>query len=135
MALQAPEALDPLAIDPPALAAQQGPDAAVAVAGMTGGELVHARDQRPLVGWLEAPVALARAVLANHSAGPTLRDPPALLEEADGVTTARRAHQFPRCRSFKSEMSSACSATIFFRREFSCSSAFSRWTSSSFSAP
>ena len=32
-------------------------------------------------------------------------------------------------------MSSACSATIFFRRAFSCSSAFRRWASSSFKAP
>jgi integrase len=32
-------------------------------------------------------------------------------------------------------MSSACSATIFFSRAFSCSSAFSRCASSSFSAP
>ena len=33
------------------------------------------------------------------------------IQEADGVRTARRAHQFPRCRSFRSEMSSACSTT------------------------
>jgi hypothetical protein len=74
-------------------------------------------------------------MLLDQLAGPTLRHLPPPHQKADGVTTARRAHQFPRCRSLSSEMSSACSATIFFSRLFSCSSAFSRCASSFFSAP
>ena len=42
---------------------------------------------------------------------------------------------FPRSRSRNIEMSSACPATTFFRRAFSCSSAFNRCASSSSRAP
>jgi hypothetical protein len=95
VALQAPEPLDPLAVDGEALATQERPDPPVAVAGVGGCELVHPCDEVPLVLRFKASVALGRAVLADKVAGPTLRDPPALLEEADGVTTARRLTSFP----------------------------------------
>jgi hypothetical protein len=82
---------------------------------MGSGELAYVRDQRALVGGLEAPDALCRAVLPDNSAGPTLRH---VLQErryvADGVATAPGLTS-SRCRSSSSEMSSACSATIFFR--------------------
>jgi hypothetical protein len=49
-----------------------------------------------------------------------VRDPESLLEAGQSrLGTARRAHQFPRCKSRSIETSNACSATIFFKRLFS----------------
>jgi hypothetical protein len=52
-----------------------------------GGELVHVRDQRALVGGLEAPVALGRGVLPDTLAGPTLRH---VLQKRPHVSGRRR---------------------------------------------
>src|SRR5579884_392473 len=135
MALQPPQPFDPLAVHPPALLAQQRPHPPIAPARMLGRELVHPRHQPQLVLHRHPLVALGRAMLTHNPASPTLRHPPPPHQKADSRPATRRAHQFPRCRSFSIEMSSACSATIFFSRLFSCSSAFSRCASSSFKAP
>jgi hypothetical protein len=83
-----PETLDLIfAVDGEALAAQKGADAAVAVARVRRSQLVHARHQGSLVGGLEAPVALGRAVLPDTSAGPTLRH---VLQKRRHVSGRRR---------------------------------------------
>src|SRR5947209_14557279 len=108
---------------------------AVTPARVLGRQLVHALDQPQLEVRRNRLVPLRRPVLPQESASPTLRHAVTTAEVADGLSAARRAQNFPRATSLSMEMSSACSATIRFRREFSCSSAFSRWASSSFRAP
>src|SRR6266404_3694975 len=124
MALQPPQSLDPLPVDPPVLTPKQRPHAPVPPARVRGRELVHPRHQPQLVLRRHQLVALRRAMLPDKLTRPTLRHPPPLHQKADGVASARRAHQFPRCRSRSIEISSACSATIFFKRLLSCSNFF-----------
>jgi hypothetical protein len=52
-------------------------------------------------------VAIGRAVLTDQAARPSLRHPVPPLEMSDGLASTRRAHQFPRCRSFSIWMSNA----------------------------
>jgi hypothetical protein len=88
------------------------------------GELVHPFDELLLEFGGNRLVALGRAVLVADETGPALRYAVASDEIGDRILPARRAHHFSRSRSFSIEMSSACSATIFLRRAFSCSRAF-----------
>ena len=135
VALQPPQPLDPLAVDLPPLRPQKRPDPPIALARMLGRELVHPR--RPAAARTQPAAAhsVASSDAARPAGTPDAPTPAAAAPGSDGGPATRRAHHFPRCRSFNIEMSNACSATIFFNRAFSCSSAFNRCASSSFNAP
>jgi hypothetical protein len=66
---------------------------------------------------------LCGAMLPRDPAGPVLADTQALAQHPDRLTTAGRAHQFPL---------DAWSATIRFKRAFSCSRSRRRLASSGF---
>ena len=73
---------------------------------------------------------LHRSRLAQHLTGVPLRHPlPAqgVSHILHGCPAFRRAQKFPELASFRMAMSSACSATSFFSRVFSVSSAFIRF--------
>src|SRR5713226_6765379 len=135
MPLEPPEPLYPFAVHTPALAPKQRPDPPIPPARMRRSQLVHPRHPPQLVLGHRLRVTLRRAMLLEQPARPTLRHLAPPHQIADGITSARRTHQFPRCRSRSIEISSACSATIFFKRLFSCSNAFNRCASFSFKAP
>jgi hypothetical protein len=134
-AFLAPEPLDGLAVDRPALLAELGVGAAVAPAGMGPAELAELFTQRPVAVWLDRLVALGGAVLPDQPARPPLGDPEHPLQVLDGAAPAGRAHQFPRPSSFKASICSSLPATIRLSRAFSTSRSFSRRTSSAFSPP
>ena len=73
--LPPPDRLDPLVIDAPAGLPQQGRDPAVAIAAIAPGQLDDVGGQRHLViDSCLGSLALGRAVLPEHRAGPALRD-------------------------------------------------------------
>lgn len=135
VALKAPQPLDPLAVHDPPLLAQERPDPPVPIAWMAFGELVDPSDEPQLELAGLNLISLRGAVLTDQLARPALRDREAVQQMRHRRPSPGRAHHFERCRSFSIEISSACSATIFFSRPFSCSRAFSRCASSSFNAP
>src|SRR5207248_1995019 len=135
MSLQAPQPLHPLPVHLPALSFEQRRDHPVAPARVLDRQLVHPLDQPQLEVGRHRLIPLRRPVLLQQSASPTLRHAVTAAEIGDGLSAARRAQSLPRVTSLSIEMSSACSATIRLRREFSCSSTLSRWASSSFKAP
>ncbi len=115
-----PEAVDPLVVDPPAglLGRDGGPPPAPA--GTTTREVPQQGPQGQLVvGRNRAAEALGGAGLADHPAGPSFGHPEPLPEDHHGPPAAVRGQKFPRFSSFSMSMSSAWSATIFFRRWFS----------------
>jgi hypothetical protein len=130
-----PQAFDPLVVDPPPLIPQPPADRLVALLGMIVCQLVQPGHQAPLEDSWVRPVAIGRAVLADQAARPPLRHPMPPLQMSDGLAPTRRAHQFPRCRSFNIWMSNAWLATIFFSWAFSASSAFNRAASASVIVP
>src|SRR6185369_3118812 len=83
--LAAPQPPDALAVDPPALAAQQRPDPPVAVARVLRHQLQHPRHQPPFLLPGLGLLSLGRARLAQHPAGATLRNPEGLLEMSNGL--------------------------------------------------
>ncbi|MDP9264831.1 MAG: hypothetical protein M3O91_01745, partial [Chloroflexota bacterium] len=99
MTFETPEALDALAVNGPALLAQERPDGAVPPARMRRGAGVHRAHQLGLFERHERAVSLGRAVLAEESAGPALGDPVPAHQILRGGPPSRRAHHFPRCRS------------------------------------
>jgi hypothetical protein len=133
--LEPPEPLNTLLVDHESLVAQQHPDLAVPPPRELCRELVHPRHKGHLKRRRLRQITLRTAVLIKQPTRPPLRHRMAPAQERDGIPTTRRAHHFPRCKSFNIETSNACSATIRFNREFSCSSAFKRCASSSLSAP
>src|SRR5215211_7624279 len=84
---------------------------------------------------LPAFVTLARPGLSDHPARPTLGDPKPLPNVLDGCPPPGRAQKFFRLTSFRMLMSTAWSATIFFRRAFSDSNSFKRFIASAFMPP
>ena len=89
--LAPPQALDPLVVDQPVGVARQGGDPAIAVTAVTAGQLDHVGDQAILVVVAARDTALGRAVLPQHPAGATLRDPEPAADMVDAVATARGA--------------------------------------------
>ena len=89
--LAPPQALDPLVVDLPAGVAQQGRDPSIAVTAVPAGQLDHVRDQAVLVVTAARDPALCRSVLAQHPAGPTLRDSEPATDMVDALATARGA--------------------------------------------
>lgn len=96
--------------------------------GMPSSQPTHLGQQAtaPLIGtWL---VALCAASLAQDTTCAALRHmsrPQATSDLLDRTTATLGAHQFPLAASLRISMSSAWSATSFFRREFSFCNALS----------
>ena len=99
--LAPPQALDPLVVDLPADIAQQGGDAAIAVAAILAGQLDHVRDQAIFVVAAARVAALGRAMLPQHPASPALRDPEPVADVIDALTAARGAQKFPPAASLR----------------------------------
>ena len=93
--LAPPQALNPLVVDLPAGVAQQSRDPSVSVAAILASQLDHVRDQAILAVTAARDAALGRAVLPEHPAGPTLRDPEPVTDMIDTLATARGAQKFP----------------------------------------
>src|SRR5262249_3123664 len=131
-----PEAVNPLAVDAPALAPPQGPDPPVAVARVLAHPPQHPRHQPDLflLGLLRS-LPLRRALLAQHAAGAALRDAEALLEEAHGLPPPGGGHPFFWATSWSICLSRASSATRRFSRAFSASSSLSLLASSALRPP
>ena len=89
--LAPPQALDPLVVDLPAGIAQQGRDAAIAVAAVLTGQLDHVRNQTVLVVTTARDAALGRAMLPKHPASAALRDPETVADMIDALAPARGA--------------------------------------------
>src|SRR5215468_1131299 len=131
-----PEPVDPLAVDPPARAPQQGPDPTVAVARVLPHQLQHLRHQPglPLPG-LPGPLPLRGALLVQHTAGAALGDAEAFLEEAHRLPLLLGGHHFFSATSWSICLSSASSATRRFSRAFSASNSLSLLASSCLRPP
>ena len=130
-----PQPLHPFHVHVPPVRHQQRMDPPAPEPGTPVRDLAHRGEQL----LLESRSAPASTAGSSDAAPPPGTPAAARLELADqtshGCPAPSRAHQFPFCRSFNMLMSRACSATIRFNREFSASSAFNRWASSSFNAP
>ena len=102
-----PEPLDPLAVHPPALLAQQGRDATGAGAAAAGGQRDDARDQRRRIRGRPGHGALCRPRLAGDLAGPPLRH--RVLVRAGGCRPVPlgRAQKFPAATSRNIALASA----------------------------
>ena len=108
---QAPEPLDPLAVDLPPLDSSSAQTV----------RYPH-RGCRAASSFIASPAAARTRPASAHSAASSGADPPPARptlrhlmpphQISDSVTPARRAHHFPFCKSFSIEMSNACSATI-----------------------
>ena len=69
-------------------------------------------------------------MLPRRLAGPSFRDPETALQMRDRPAPPLRGQKFPRDTSLSMSISSACSATIRYKRAFSFSNCFNRTTSS-----
>jgi len=88
-ALAAPEPLDGLAVDQPALLAELGVGAPVAPAGMGPAEPAQRLAEGAVPIGLDRPKTLGAAVLPDQPARPPLRHPKHLLEVCDGAAPAQ----------------------------------------------
>src|SRR6266511_709223 len=130
-----PEAVDALAVDPPALAPQQRPDAPVAVARMPANQRQHPR-QQPLFLLLGlGHLPLGRARLPQHAAGAALGHAEGLLEVTRRLSPLGGGQNFFCTTSWSICLSRANSATRRLRRAFSTSSSLRRLASSAFMPP
>src|SRR5579875_83497 len=127
-----PQPVDTLAVDPPALPSQQGPDPAVAVTRVLPHQLQDPRHQPHfLLGGLFRRLPLRRALLPQNTAGTTLGNTKAVLEEAHGLPPLGGRYHFFWATSWSICLSRANSATRRLRRAFSASSSLRRLASSS----
>ncbi len=78
--LPPPDPLDPLGVDPPALGPEQRRDPAIAISTVLRGEPDDSLREALLILSYHRVLALGRAVLAHHTAGPALRDPQLVLQ-------------------------------------------------------
>jgi hypothetical protein len=130
-----PEPVHPLFVDLETFPPQQHPHSPVAVAGVLSRKRDHTLGQGAIPLFFVARVALRRSGLADRSAGPALGDLQLSPHVRDGGSPPSRAQKFPLLTSFRMLMSTACSATIFFRRAFSFSSSLRRLVSLGFIPP
>ena len=130
-----PEPVHPLLVDFETFSLHQRPNPPVAVAGVLSGERNHTLGKGPIPLDFVAHIALRRSGLADHSASPALRDFELTVHVRDSGSPSCRAQKFPLLTSFRILMSTACSATIFFRRAFSFSSSLRRLVSLGFIPP
>jgi hypothetical protein len=126
-AFLAPDPLDFLVIDRPALDPQQFADLAVAVTAVLFGQPDQGQAQIVLVPG-NGPIAQGTAGNSENLAGPPLGCPELLASLNDGGSQSlcRQALGFKKSRlSLRISLSSSRSATIFFSRWLSFSRAFS----------
>jgi hypothetical protein len=122
-----PQPLYPLLVHQPPFTSEQRPHPTVAIARVLPSERDHALHQQVIpLGLRTAHVALGGPGLADRLTRPTLGDPKVPPNVLDGSPLPGRAQMFIRLTSFRMLMSTACSATIFFRRTISFSSSFRR---------
>ena len=114
-----PAALEPLVIDLPAGRAKERGDPAVAVATVALGQLDDIGGQGRFVVGRPWRLALGRAVLAEHPAGPSLGYPELTADLLDAPPAPGGPQTFPRASSSRIALSSTRSATSFFSRAFS----------------
>ena len=126
-AFSPPESFDSFVIHRPAFSAQEPGDAPIPIPPILRGQLDEARDQPGFVVRDDRPMPVRRPRLTEHSASPPLRDAQPVLHMHHGWASSGRAQKFPEATSFRIMLSSAWSATSFFSRVFSCSSAFKRF--------
>ena len=86
-----PDALHPLAINPPAGGAQQHGDAAITIAAIGTGQLDNRRRQRRFIVPHPVRLALSRARLANGPASAPFRNTQPLLQMHYALAPAFRA--------------------------------------------
>src|SRR5690606_34827159 len=128
--LLAPEALHLLAVHGPPLLAQRRPCLAVAPAWVTPRERPQLLAQGVVATTAVGRPPLRGAVLSGNPARPPFREREPVLQHADRLAPARRAHQFPFATSRSASSSSSLSATSRLSRAFSRSSSRSRFASS-----
>src|SRR4051794_4017222 len=133
--LATPQTPDPLAVDPPAVPAQQRPDPPVAVPRVPRHQLQHPRHQLPFLLPGLGFLPLRRTRLPQHAAGAALRNPKGLLQAPDGLPALGRGHHFFWATSWSICLSRDSSATRRLRRAFSASSSRSLSASSAFMPP
>src|SRR5215210_1515574 len=121
-ALLPPQPMYPLLVHQPALPPQERPHPPVAIARVFAGESDHSLDQPAVLLGLATHVAMSGPGLTDRPACPTLGDPQPPTNVLDGGLPPDRARKFPRLTSLRMLMSTAWSATIFFKRAFSFSS-------------
>lgn len=125
----APEPVDALDVDVPAIGLEHGVDAPVAEARMLLGQLVDSSDQRLVLVRQTGLVSLRGAILANQLARPALGNLEGGLQVLYCSPFPRRAQKFPLRSSFNIALSSIWSASSRFSRSFSCSRLFKRTAS------
>ena len=134
-ALLTPQALDLLVVDAPAFVTQGVIGPSPAPAGVLRRELAQERAQL-LVDLVDNDgESLGGAALANHGAGPTLRNPEPCLKLNDRLTTTVRGQNFPSAMCLSMSMSSAWFATMRLSWVFSFSSSLSFFASLAFMPP
>ena len=101
-------------------------------AGMGPGDLTQTPAELGVIGERGGDGSAGWSAVGRSPCRPALRDPETLLEGHGGPPTTLRGQKFPSANSLSMSMSSACSATIFFRRPFSCSNSLRRFISSPF---
>jgi hypothetical protein len=134
-AFLAPEPLDGLTVDHPALVQQLGMGTAVAPAGMGTAERTKLLAQRPITLRLGGLVALGGAVLTDDPAGQPLGETQHALQMVHGAAATCRAQKFPLASSRRASFSSSASASNRLSRAFSLVSSLRRLASSAFRPP
>ena len=123
--------MHPFFVHRPTLPPQERPHPTVTVAGVLAGEADHPLHESPIIScFLTYDVALAGSRLTDGPACPTLGDPKLPSYVLDGRSPPGRAQKFPWLTSLRMLMSTAWSATIFFKRAFSFSRSFRRFMES-----
>ena len=102
--LLTPQAVHPLAVDAPAVATQQRPDAAIAKTGMFPHQFEHPLYQRLVCGAFRRHESLGRTGLLEDGTSPTLRDVEGLTQVLDSTSFARRATPRPGPRVYVVEV-------------------------------
>ena len=133
-----PKAMDTLTIDSPTGCHEFSMNPRTTEPRPFQGQTTHLTQQSLFVNWASGSITLGASWLAQYPTGPTFRNvlwPQTATHLGDRSPSTFGAHQFPFAASFKISMSRACSATIFFSREFSFCRAFSSLAISGFIPP
>lgn len=123
-----PETVDPFVVHRPAGCDQLLMHTRTSIPRPVAGDPPHLFEETRLIGTLSAAVSLRTPRLTKYPAGSTLGNvlgPQTTAYLFYGPSPTFGGYQFPFAASLRISMSSACSATSFFRRAFSFCSAFS----------
>jgi len=127
-----PDPVHPLEIHLPAFTCEVTPHAAATGAGFPCSNPPDRGGQARVVIPGTRLIALTAAWLSKRPAGPALAHFQTLAHSGHRLSLAGRAYHFPSATSLRMAMSSAWSATSFFRRIFSFSSSLSSLSASFF---